>query len=218
MRQSVDKTTPSLHLGYEYDRNSEGYWPITQPLVIGRESADITIALPVLSRRHAQVSQRGGAWQIQDLDSKNGTAVNGTMLAVDPHWLRHGDSIVLGGVVELKFHDPQATPISPRLGKLQGLWIDTDNQEIWIDAQRLSPPLSIKQISLLRIIASANGKVVTKTELINRVWPLQTAGTVSTDTLDSLIKRLRGRLASIENGKPILEVVRGQGVRLKQNR
>jgi pSer/pThr/pTyr-binding forkhead associated (FHA) protein len=46
-------------------------------VVIGREGADLTIADPELSRRHARVRPVDGGVEIEDLGSSNGTFVNG---------------------------------------------------------------------------------------------------------------------------------------------
>lgn len=48
-----------------------------------------------ISRAHAELSEHGGAWQLRDLGSKNGTFVDGTPVAQarldHPCWLRFGD-------------------------------------------------------------------------------------------------------------------------------
>lgn len=210
--------SPSLYLSGNDHGSSELAWPITDIQIIGREMADITIALPCLSRRHAEVKLTGAICQIKDLKSKNGTAVNGIMLGQESHQLQHGDTIVLAGMVELTYNDPQATPIAPRLGKLTGLWIDPVGLDVWIDAEKLIPPLSGKQAALLQFIADANGKLISRDEIIGALWPGRNADSVSNDAVDSLIKRLRHRLAAIEHGNPVLETIRGRGIRLKSDR
>ncbi len=45
-------------------------------LVLGREDADLTIDDIQLSRRHARIRPVGGALEIEDLGSLNGTWVN----------------------------------------------------------------------------------------------------------------------------------------------
>jgi transcriptional regulator with GAF, ATPase, and Fis domain len=50
---------------------------------------------PSVSRKHCLLRrEEDGRFQIKDLDSRNGTLVNG--LPVKEHWLRHGDEIVIG--------------------------------------------------------------------------------------------------------------------------
>ena len=210
--------SPSLYLTDDLLHLEEGMWPITQSLIIGREHADIALALPQLSRRHAQVALQGSLCVISDLNSKNGTAVNGNLLDEDPHYLQHGDLIVLAGVVELKFNDPNATAVTPRLGKLKGLWIDRETKDVWVDAERLTTPLSKKQQQLLELIASADPRVISRDEIISSLWPESARDIVSNDAVDSLIKRLRKRLTVVEHGRPVLEVVRGHGIRLVPDR
>jgi transcriptional regulator with PAS, ATPase and Fis domain len=53
-----------------------------------------------MSRRHAEVALREGAWHVQDLGSRNGTAVDGVLLTgsmrtEDARFLRTGDSLFL---------------------------------------------------------------------------------------------------------------------------
>jgi Nif-specific regulatory protein len=70
----------------------------SEPQVIGRESsADIQLDSLLVSRRHAKVWERGGEYFIQDLESQNGTFVNG--LPVDLHTLSMGDEVVIGEVL-----------------------------------------------------------------------------------------------------------------------
>jgi transcriptional regulator with GAF, ATPase, and Fis domain len=72
----------------------------TIPLVegevtIGREASNgIAIIDPSVSRKHCAVLARDGKFQVRDLDSRNGTSVNG--VAVQEQWLQHGDEIGAG--------------------------------------------------------------------------------------------------------------------------
>jgi len=204
----------SLVLGSDTSDMSSMSWLIDRTRVIGRASADIELQVSALSRLHAEVSFVNMACQIQDLDSRNGTAINGQLISNEPHILNDGDSIVLAGEVELKFHDPNATPFAPSLGALRGLWIDPNTSDVWIDAQRLSPALSHKQFVFLRLIADANGELVTRDMIASHVWPKASPNYLNNDAIDSLIKRLRKRLSSIERRQPVLEIVRGRGIRL----
>jgi hypothetical protein len=64
-------------------------------LVIGRSrDCDIRLTDPNVSRRHAEIRQEGPAFYVVDLDSTNGTEVNGRRLKRAK--LEGGDVIVLG--------------------------------------------------------------------------------------------------------------------------
>src|SRR5271169_524248 len=68
---------------------------------LGRDPTNaVAVADASVSRKHCLL-RRGedGRFQIKDLDSRNGTLVNG--LAVKEQWLRHGDEIATGDSVFL---------------------------------------------------------------------------------------------------------------------
>jgi hypothetical protein len=66
-----------------------------EELVIGRHpSCDLVVADETVSRRHAQLIFRDGNWIVQDLDSTNGTRLNGEY--VGRCRLRPGDQLGLG--------------------------------------------------------------------------------------------------------------------------
>ncbi len=73
-------------------------YPLTRPVTtIGREGSDILLLQDdMVSRRHAKVEQRDDALVLVDLDSTNGTFVNGARLQA-PHTLRSGDVVQIGG-------------------------------------------------------------------------------------------------------------------------
>ena len=64
--------------------------------VLGRQ-ADCTICLPAkaVSRQHAQIVQTDGAYFLEDLDSSNGTYLNGQRVRSQAA-LRNGDEIQVG--------------------------------------------------------------------------------------------------------------------------
>jgi pSer/pThr/pTyr-binding forkhead associated (FHA) protein len=70
--------------------------------VIGRSSrCDFVVEDPNVSRRHAELQQRGADWYVVDLDSTNGVAVNGKQ--VRSTRLAPGDEIALG-TARLRFN------------------------------------------------------------------------------------------------------------------
>jgi pSer/pThr/pTyr-binding forkhead associated (FHA) protein len=63
--------------------------------VLGRDPrCDVVLGDLGVSRRHVRLRFRDGSWVLQDLDSTNGTTVNGTV--VGRCELRPGDCLVLG--------------------------------------------------------------------------------------------------------------------------
>lgn len=71
------------------------------PVVIGRQSdCDIELTQTYVSRRHAEVRRSGNGFVIVDLESANGTLVNGSR--VTERRLADGDTIEIG-TVQLRF-------------------------------------------------------------------------------------------------------------------
>jgi hypothetical protein len=64
-------------------------------VVIGREDADLMLDDPEVSRRHAVLRRSGDSVVIEDLDSTNGTFVNGERIR-EPITVRCGDEVRLG--------------------------------------------------------------------------------------------------------------------------
>jgi adenylate cyclase len=76
--------------------------------VIGRSGmCDLVLPLPGMSRRHAWIGQSSDGWSIFDLDSRNGTYVNGRAVTSRP--LADGDRITFGAEglipVTVTFHE-----------------------------------------------------------------------------------------------------------------
>ena len=73
-------------------------FPFDRPVVLGRgRRADIVVDDPSASRRHAQIELHGREWQVNDLDSANGTHLNGRPIS-RPTTIRPGDLIGIGGL------------------------------------------------------------------------------------------------------------------------
>lgn len=86
--------------------------PLTLPaegtLIIGRSrDADLRLADPDTSRRHAKIVCAKGRCVVQDLVSTNGTWINGTR--VEEHVLQPGDRIQIGSQ-EIAFCEVEAAP------------------------------------------------------------------------------------------------------------
>ncbi|MEM9748293.1 MAG: FHA domain-containing protein [Actinomycetota bacterium] len=194
---------------------TDSSWPIGRGVVIGRDrSCDVVFDVPQVSRRHVEIVDRAGRVGLRDLGSSNGTTVNGEPIDTTEVWLRNGDELVLGGAVALRFEDPAATPIAPRLGRLTGVWIDPDTEAVWVDARLVEPPLSSRQLALLRLLLDADGELVDRRRVVDDVWADVAADGVSDEAVAALIKRLRARLDETGRSGGLVDVVRGRGLRL----
>jgi predicted component of type VI protein secretion system len=73
--------------------------------VVGRDpAADVHIDDEAVSWNHFEIENRGGVLMATDLDSRNGTALNGEPLD-RPRRLRDGDTLIVGGH-RLEVSDP----------------------------------------------------------------------------------------------------------------
>jgi hypothetical protein len=98
-------------------------------MVFGRDAAvDIVLGDSEVSRKHARITRSPGGYVLEDLNSTNGTFVNGERLT-SPHVLSHGDLIGMGENVTMTFDAvspeaaatkarrvgvaPQPTPVQP---------------------------------------------------------------------------------------------------------
>ena len=78
--------------------------------IIGRQSEAIPLTDGTVSRRHARLSQRDGAWLIEDVGSANGTYVNGIRVT-RPMPVHRGDQIRLGGTLLVFGVPPRADSV-----------------------------------------------------------------------------------------------------------
>ncbi len=85
---------PTLHVLQGPDKGRTYQTP-DEPAVIGRSSDQIHLSDHSASRRHAEIRPQNGSWLLVDLNSSNGTYLNGQRV-VAPTPLKHGDQIKVG--------------------------------------------------------------------------------------------------------------------------
>ena len=100
-------SAPQAYLVVRQGPSSRQEYSITEPAIsIGREADnDIILFDPEVSRRHAQITFKGGRYYIEDLGSTNGTFVN-QQLVTGSVPLANGDIIDMGESARLTFHGP----------------------------------------------------------------------------------------------------------------
>ena len=76
-------------------------------IVVGRgEAADVKLMDPLLSRQHFEFLNAAGQWQVRDLNSKNGTRLNGEPLSEEPQAVSDEDVVTAGtSVFVVEMHD-----------------------------------------------------------------------------------------------------------------
>lgn len=187
-------------------------WHVDDEVLIGRDpSCDIHLPDRQVSRRHATVRRSAGGYVVIDHESKNGTWVNGVPVAGTAR-LRDGDELSVAARFKLFFVDAEAT--APMVFTGHGLRLDLGTLTVFVNGIPLDPALSSAQWELLRLLYEAGGAVVTRDEIIDRVWPNSATG-VTEDAVDALVRRLRARLAEVDAEHPYVVTVRGYGYRLE---
>lgn len=96
-RTSVLSRPPAASRAYLVSAADSRRHRLSSAATLGRlPECDVTLDDPSVSRRHARMSERGGRWSIEDLDSTNGVKVNGRRVRTAE--LADGDRVELGGI------------------------------------------------------------------------------------------------------------------------
>jgi two-component system response regulator RegX3 len=89
--------------------------------------------------------------------------------------------------------------------------LDIDRHTVAVDGREIGMPL--KEFELLEVLMRNAGRVLTRGQLIDRVWGSDYFG--DTKTLDVHIKRIRSRIESNPGDPALLVTVRGLGYRFE---
>jgi DNA-binding response OmpR family regulator len=194
----------------------KGRWSLARPeTTIGRwEDNDVVVDDRWLSRTHARVRREGERYTVEDLDSKNGTFVNGRRI-VEPVALADGDEIQVTPLIKLTFVDYRSTAPLPGELRGSGLELDPDARQVRVRGRLLDPPLSYAQFTFLALLAEQPGRVYSRDEVIAAVWPDDQAEGISDEAIDALVRRIRLRLRELDADYEYIATVRGYGFKLE---
>jgi two-component system response regulator RegX3 len=92
-----------------------------------------------------------------------------------------------------------------------GVRMDTERHQVTINGKITSMPL--KEFELLEFLMRNAGRVLTRMQLIDRVWGSDYVG--DTKTLDVHIKRLRAKIETDPADPKIIQTVRGLGYKME---
>ena len=85
--------------------------------------------------------------------------------------------------------------------------MDVERHEVWVDGR--SVKLALKEFELLEMLLRNSGRVMTRGQLIDRIWGADYVG--DTKTLDVHVKRLRSKIEPDPGNPATLVTVRGLG-------
>ncbi|KPL90626.1 MULTISPECIES: winged helix-turn-helix domain-containing protein [Herpetosiphon] len=188
-------------------------------LTIGRDVAnDIVIDHRLASRRHARLERDEAGCYIRDLDSTNGTYLNGVKVnGLAP--LRNNDEVWVADTVII-FRDPEATMkgtpppvVMHRIASQDQaeLHVDSAAKEVYVRGKRLDPQLTAKEFQLLELLYNRRGEVVSKEQIASGVWDYEV---YDYNAIDALIYRLRQRIEIDPSAPRFVLTVRGFGYKL----
>ncbi|MCD6290153.1 MAG: FHA domain-containing protein [Anaerolineae bacterium] len=189
-------------------RWSTGQHEITSDVcTIGRSARnDIVLDDPLVSRRHVELLRQEEEWWLHDLDSTNGTYLNGRRVT-RPEPLRDGDEIRIGQAV-LTFVDPEATL---HVGSIPKIVYDRSTGDLWVDRRPVH--LSPKEHVLFDFLYRNAGIPQSKNAIAAAVWPEYQAE-VFDYQVESLVKRLREKIERDPRNPSLILTERGRGYRL----
>jgi len=201
------------------DNNQPGnQWTLeTDDVTIGRgEESTIQIPKRQISRQHVRIFEQDERFFVEDLDSRNGTWLNGNQIK-GAHPISDGDEIQLALVVRMQFVASGATapiPFKPPETIGGRLRLERDSRRVFIGEEELDPPLSPPQYHLLELLYVNSGSVCTRDAVVDTVWPETNGEGVSEQAIDALVRRLRDRLSELDPEHQYIVTMRGHGFRL----
>jgi pSer/pThr/pTyr-binding forkhead associated (FHA) protein len=187
-------------------------------LTIGRDpSNDLVVEHRLASRRHARFERDDIGFYVRDLDSTNGTFVNGQPIQ-GTHMLRNNDEVWIGDTVII-FRDPEATvkgALPPTARQrveepVEELRVDTRAKEVYVRGKPLEPTLTAKEFQLLDLLYQHKGEVLSKEQIAKNVWDYDV---YDYNAIDALVYRLRHRIERDPSHPQYLVTVRGFGYKL----
>ena len=192
-------------------------------IVIGREVGEVDLLLPErqVSRKHAKIERTEEGFMLADMASKNGTFLNGKEVR-EPKRLQDGDEIQIALCVKIAFVGSDATaplnarPISKAMrAAVRGIRLDKEGRRVFVAEQELNPPLSLQQYKMLELLIDVNGGLVSRQNLVEKVWEGDSAYGVSEQAVDALVRRLRDRITELDPEHEYIVTVRGHGLRFE---
>ena len=111
----------------------------------------------------------------------------------------------------LRRNGSESTSVESGVIAVQGIRMDIDRHQVSVNGIPVSLPL--KEFELLEFLMRNAGRVLTRIQLIDRVWGSDYVG--DTKTLDVHIKRIRAKIEDDPANPKIIQTVRGLGYKME---
>ncbi|MBF4584381.1 DNA-binding response regulator [Curtobacterium sp. MMLR14_010] len=102
-------------------------------------------------------------------------------------------------------------PAESGILQVGGIRMDVERHTVSVDGSET--PMPLKEFELLELLLRNAGRVLTRGQLIDRVWGSDYFG--DTKTLDVHIKRIRSKIERVPSAPEVLVTVRGLGYRIE---
>ena len=97
--------------------------------------------------------------------------------------------------------------------EVQGVYLDTDSGDVWVDGVRI-PVLTDLEYRLLDLLYERRDKLTDKFQIVTAVWGEEYLGSVDDARVEKLISRLRGKIEPNPANPIYLITRRGRGYKL----
>lgn len=101
-------------------------------------------------------------------------------------------------------------------GGVPGVLVDGGLRQVWLDGQRLEASLSPLEFNLLAYLARHGGRVCSREELLQALYPKDEIFDVNDQRLDTILRRLRESLGDDARNPRYITTHRGVGLQLVQ--
>ena len=107
--------------------------------------------------------------------------------------------------------EPDSLSDNSGVHEVAGIRMDTERHQVSVNGKQIALPL--KEFELLEFLLRNAGRVLTRGQLIDRVWGGDYYG--DTKTLDVHIKRLRSKIESDPANPVLIQTIRGLGYKFE---
>lgn len=150
--------------------------PAYEPQLVGRSSEALPLKDATVSRRHAELTPDDGEWWIRDLNSQNGTYVNGVKIS-ERIRLRVGDQIRTGATLfvfgRTDADDPDPIRVvRPREMETSFERTLASNEDSMILAEPEPRSAAIHHLQVIYRITALTSRLTDREELLNSVMDL----------------------------------------------